>query len=218
MCEKLDSQVISFSICPVAYFIRSALMMLSSLLTSSPASLKWCPTSCMHFTMTPSMSVLPERCNMNPKLEIFVGSFKSWGKKLSISSTLCNADRLLNNVVKLATAQCLIPEKLRGDERVEENVLSWGPSELNELQEFICTICMSLESSDISQVRSQLIITRSNKWWYEQIGSMSNVFGKWGHVHSLPCFFLFLGPLLANEMKWNGTLIALLSSRFSLGC
>jgi len=85
------------------------------------------------------------------------------GKKLSIASTLCNADRLLNNVVKLATAQCLIPEKLRGDERVEENVLSWGPSELNEIQEFICTFCKSLESSDISQVRSQLIITRSNK-------------------------------------------------------
>ena len=86
---------------------------------------------------------------------------------------------------------------------VEENVLSWGPSELKELQEFICTICKSVESSDISQDTSQLIITRSNKWWYEQIGSMSNAFGKWGHVHSLPCFFLFLGALLADEMKWN---------------
>ena len=112
MCDKLDSQVISFSICLVASFIRSALVMPSSLLTSSPASLKWCLTSCMHFTMTPSMSVLPERGNMNPKLELFVASLKSWGKKLSIASTLCNADRLLNNVVKLATAQCLIPEKL----------------------------------------------------------------------------------------------------------
>ena len=84
-----------------------------------------------------------------------------------LHATLCRAYGSYAQVEKPVSLKCLVPYRLScekvPDERVEEGVPHWCSTTLDSLQEFICTICIPLESPDISGVAAWLVIESNER-------------------------------------------------------